>query len=390
VTAGLVVVMVIALLPGGAVAAAINSPKWTIAPPVPMPVGSTTGVLEDVTVVSPTDVWVVGRWVDTELHPLTVHWDGSAWTRVPVPAPVGSTGVHRLTAVDGVAADQVFAVGATVSVAGEMATALRYDGFAWSTVPVPPAPPDTTISLSDVDMMSADDGWAVGDVTAGSAPSQPLVLRWREGAWTAVPTPASKSRAALESVFAASADDVWAVGSQRLSTGRRVPLVLHWNGVAWAEVPVPDSGRSDSLVSVVAAVGGAVWAVGSSCAIAYPPQCTPLVLHRSEGLWQAVPADNATAVLTEVVALSGSDIWLIGHVCNPGLPQVDHAEYWDGQQFVTDDTMLTTVPSAASPFGKPASAHALAAAAVDKVSRVIWAVGWSLGPPEQPHAVFRS
>jgi hypothetical protein len=53
--------------------------------------------------------------------------------------------------------------------------------------------------------------------------------------------------------------------------------------------------------------------------------------------------------------------------------------------------MLTTdLPGGPSLFGKPASAHALAAAAADKVSNLIWAVGWSVGPPQRPHAVFRS
>jgi hypothetical protein len=386
---GLAVVTLTAALPGGAAAAA-SGPKWTIAPPAPLPDGAIEAVLEDVTVVSPTDVWAVGGWADTGLHPMIVHWDGSAWTRVAVPDSVGSTGVHRLTAVAGLAANQVWAVGTGPTEAGEAAAALHYDGVDWRTVPVPPTPNGTSTSLSDVDMVASDDGWAVGEVTTGSAPTQPYVLRWREGRWTVVPAPASKTDAGLHAVFAASADDAWAVGSRQLTSGRRVALVLHWNGAEWAEVAPPDRGRSDSLVSVVAAVGGDVFAVGSSCAIAHPPQCDPLVLRRSEGRWLALLAHDDSAVLNEVVALSATDIWLIGHVFSPGQPQVDHAEYWDGQRFVTDDTMLTTVFPGQSVFGKPASAHALAAADVDKVSGVIWAVGWSVGPPERPHAVFRS
>jgi hypothetical protein len=392
VTAGLVVVILTAVLPGGAAAAATTGPKWTAVPAVPLPDGATAGVLEDVTVVSPTDVWAVGAWADTGLHPITVHWDGSAWTWEPVPDSVGSTGVHRLSAVDGLAADQVWAVAAAPSEVGEVAAALHYDGVAWHTVPVPSTSPDTSTTLSDVDMLSTDDGWAVGEVTAWKAPTQPYVLRWRQGQWTPVPTPAGMTDAGLESVFAAAPDDVWAVGSRRLTTGRRVALVLHWNGAAWAELAPPDGGRSDSLVSVAASPGGEVWAVGSSCAIAVPAPCASLVLRGSKGVWQAVPADNDTAVLNEVVALSANEVWLIGHIFNPALPQVDHAEFWNGQRFDTDDTLLTPVPTGpgAVTLGKPASAHALAAAAVDTVSHVIWAVGWSLGPPELPHAVFRS
>jgi hypothetical protein len=166
-------------------------------------------------------------------------------------------------------------------------------------------------------------------------------------------------------------------------------LVLHWDGAVWAEVPVPDRGRDDTLVSVTGSTDSGVWAVGSTCDTAQPARCMPLVLRWSDGRWQVFRAQYDTFVVTEVVAPTSGQVWLIGYITIPVQPQVDHAEFWNGTRFLTDETLLAALPPV-SGSGKPASALALAAADVDKVSQTIWAVGWSQGPAVQPHAVVRS
>lgn len=382
--AGLVALL--AILPPGGRAWADGATRWTVAPAVPVPAIATGSVLNDVTVLSASDAWAVGAWSDAKWHPFAVHWNGTAWVEAPVPASVGSAETYRLTAVDGVGADQVFAVGAG---GVDVAVTLRYDGLIWHTVAGPPAPPGGSMTLSDVDMLTGDDGWAVGDMTVGAAPTQPLVVRWQRGQWTPVPVPVSATEASLVSVVANSPDDAWAVGSRRLDDDRHTALVMHWDGTAWAEVAPPDLGRDDSLVSV-SGTAGDLWAVGSTCDPVDRSRCAPLVLRSTAGGWQAVPAQNNAAVLTEVLAMPRGEIWVIGQAPTTRGTQVDHAEQWNGQRFVTDETVATAVPTTVVPNPKPASALALAAAAFDKASRTICAVGWSQGLQVEPHAIFRS
>src|SRR5262245_16395949 len=85
------------LLPSGAAAA--TGPVWALGPPVPVPDGATSSVLDDVTVMSPTDVWAVGWWTDADSHPLAVHWNGVRWTGAQVPPTVAAGEIYRLGAI---------------------------------------------------------------------------------------------------------------------------------------------------------------------------------------------------------------------------------------------------------------------------------------------------
>jgi predicted secreted protein with PEFG-CTERM motif len=63
-------------------------------------------------------------------------------------------------------------------------------------------------------MVSADDGWAVGDYGT--------VIRWNGTAWSYVASPTTLP---LYSVYMVSADDGWAVGYGG--------TIIRWNGTAW-------------------------------------------------------------------------------------------------------------------------------------------------------------
>jgi hypothetical protein len=344
-----------------AVAAGI-SPGWTNAPPVPAPAGATDSALRDVSVLSPTDVWAVGSWWSAASHPLVVHWDGTAWSGRPVPVED-----YTPAAVDAVTATDVWTVGSRES--QPTGLALHYDGVTWAAAPVLAASPS---SLADVDMRTATDGWAVG-----ASAAQPLILRWTVDHFTAVPAPKLGVAGRLTSVFAGAVDDAWAVGSVQSPTGRQEALVLHWDGVAWSRQAVPTAGSVDETLQSVAATGsGEVWAVGSTCALS----CAPRALHLSRGVWQAVPTGVAATVY-EVVPLAPSDVWIFGQTA-AGL---DHIEHWDGTRFTTEGGLPPATGN-----GQPASAIALAAAATDKATGALWAVGWTgTSPRRTPHVIYR-
>src|SRR5438876_659026 len=68
--------------------------------------------LSSIAAVSKNDIWAVG-WAttgDTDGDALAMHWDGQAWSMVPVPSPYSHNGTH-LRAVTALSTDDVWAVG---------------------------------------------------------------------------------------------------------------------------------------------------------------------------------------------------------------------------------------------------------------------------------------
>jgi hypothetical protein len=355
---------------------------WTIAPPVPAPTGATGSVLRDVSVLSPSNVWAVGAWWSGKEHPLAVHWDGAAWTDLPVPETLPPSENYHLAAVDAVTSADVWAVGSTESQAtGPLipsALALHYDGATWTPAPGATGLVASPSSLADVDMRTATDGWAVGQQVVGDLPAQPLILRWTIDHFTPVSVPKIGSAARLTSVFAVGGDDAWAVGSLENATGRREALVLHWDGVRWSRQAVPTAGAVDETLQSVAGSGtGEVWTTGSTCSA---HTCAPRVLRLSRGTWQAVPTAPA-ATANEVVPFSPTDVWIFGETTT----HQNHIEHWDGVRFTADGSAPPATGN-----GQPASAVALAAAAGDRTTGALWAVGWTGdGPHRVPHVIYR-
>ena len=141
----------------------------------PGPAASFTinGALSGVAATSAGNAWAVGS--DGNGKTLIVHWNGTAWTRVPSPS---------------------------------------LSGFA---------------SLSGVAATSTTNAWAVGFGGNGKT----LIVHWNGTAWTRVPSASPGTFATLSGVAATSATNAWAVGS----AFRGKTLILHWNGTVWSQVP---------------------------------------------------------------------------------------------------------------------------------------------------------
>jgi hypothetical protein len=348
-----------------ATAAAAEAP-WTPVTPELSP-QATLGLF-DVTAVSPTDVWVLGHsWSNPE-QPLVAHWTGDGWRAGE--APVVPDFQYGFLAVDAVSARDVWAVGNGVTMSDHVPAPVvgHYDGATWSVASVPT--PSNSDVLTDIDMTSATNGWAVG-WRYGATDLMPLVMRWRNGRWATMSLPpVGDGSALLEHVHARAGNDVWAVGSQGDSA-----LVMHFDGTRWSRVEVPDSGAADArdtLSSVTAVSAGEVWAVGDSCVWGWNGnECQPLILRLSGGAWQEVPpaGDHGTN-LRDVVARASDDVWGIGYDALPSGEESNHVEHWDGQRF-------TTVPAKGGSF----AARSGLASALEAVTRIpgtaeLWAVGW--------------
>ena len=262
--------------------------------------------LQDVTIISPDDVWAVS--LDVE------HWDGVAWTQVSSPNP------DFLLSVDGVSSDDVWAVGYSDSTDPYIQ---HWDGSAWNRVSV--SGPGTAFNdLFDIDARSSDDVWAVGQFGNTFSLGHPLVLHYDGSQWSTIsaPDPAAHG-SGLQGVAAIASDDAWAVG------GRSPALTLteHWDGVAWTVVKSPNATSQDALTAVSAISSRDVWAVGTS-----DGNTTTLTEHWNGAKWIVVPSPDGDEALFNVVAISHGDVWATSADAFPTL-----VEHWDGSAWEIAD-----------------------------------------------------
>ncbi len=149
--------------------------------------GSADWSFNQVDEVSAHDIWIVGVDEDTG-QSLALHGDGTHWTRTPTPAHPDSAVLFDVTART---PDDVWAVGWSRDTdkqrpAGE---ALHWDGTAWSEVPVPAG----TFSLQSVALRPHG-----GIAVVGGNDDAPVGLAYTPAAgWTSLDLPSGDSQLAL-------------------------------------------------------------------------------------------------------------------------------------------------------------------------------------------------
>jgi hypothetical protein len=171
--------------------------------------------------VSATDAWAVGQNT-------IIRWNGVAWSNVPMPTSTTLWAVHMVSASAG------WAVGGS-------GTILRWNGVSWSIVPTP-----TTALLLDVYMLSTTDGWATG--------ADGTILHWNGQSWQLVPSPTTEN---LYGVTMTTSTSGYAVGGE--ATNGEGTL-LRWDGSRWRLATIETSNTLTSVDMVNDNIGG--WAVG--------------------------------------------------------------------------------------------------------------------------------
>jgi hypothetical protein len=245
-----------------------NGSRWTIVP-TPTLSGSAKSTLNGVVALSPTNAWTVGKGRNGAA--LAEHWNGSTWSVVPVPTPAGATS-SQLSGISALSPSDLWAVGSVAAVVGTTVQTRtlveHWNGTAWSIVTSRNA--TSSNLLTGVAAVAANNVWAVGYTVTTDGSNQPdktLVEHWNGSAWSVVASPSPASNDTLTGVAARSATDVWAVGNRQDRSGA-IPidrtLTEHWNGSTWSVVPSPNVGGNDNLLNGVGAASGDVWTVGSS------------------------------------------------------------------------------------------------------------------------------
>jgi hypothetical protein len=238
-----------------------NGHRWST---VRVSIGAGAGRLDGLAARSATDAWAVGtvyshRGGGTG-QPLTEHWNGRRWARVPAPGAAGWP-YSMLNGVAAGSADDVWAVGEAAKPGATRPLAEHWNGRRWQMTPVPGVGPD--VALSGVAVAANGQAWAVGSAFKNSR--RPLVLHWSGHAWAAAAVPQASGDVLLSGVTAVSLDDAWAVGSMSVGGKPYRPFAMRWNGRRWAVVSVPDPGPASAnrdFFSVASVGHGRLVAVG--------------------------------------------------------------------------------------------------------------------------------
>jgi hypothetical protein len=336
-----------------------RSCEWARVPSPNMDPETLTNSLRAVAAVEDDDIWAVGGFYHPAeeatgpTQPLTMHWDGIAWTIVPVPE-VGSQ--YGLAGMAGVASDDVWAVGsASPEAGGDRPLTVHWDGTAWTEV-ASPDPGKPYSHLAEVAAVGPDDVWAVGNWATGRGQAGTLAMHWHGTAWSIVATPDPPPRPqvgwaypSLAGIGTLGPNDVWAVGLSNnvAPTGPSNTLAMHWDGMAWTAVRSPDEPSStglpyNGLASVDGTAPGDVWAVGqyeldlNEDPYSFLPEAS-LVEHWDGTTWSVVPTPplEGRNVLSGVVAVTGGEAWAVGwrmEERSKRAPYVERPvmERWDG------------------------------------------------------------
>jgi hypothetical protein len=303
-----------------------NGHTWRRAPS-PNPAGG--GALYGVAVVSPRDAWAVGSNNAEPSKTLIERWNGSRWRRVPSPTPASGGALFGVAAIS---ARDAWAVGCAGDCFQEFrgpikTLILHWNGTAWKRVPSPS--PSTASALSSVAAVSARSAWAVGCTAfcfVASASPQTVILRWNGTAWKREPSPAAARVGALNGVAATSARNAWAVGCTGHCFGpmaSTMTMIVRWNGTAWRRVASP--GPGNSVLTAVAAVSSRdAWAVGYTRGV----KLKTLILHWTGTAWKPVssPTPASGGQLFAVAASSARNAWAVGQSLNVTLL----LEHWNG------------------------------------------------------------
>ncbi len=149
--------------------------------------------------ISETEGWAIGNFVSLGV---LYHYEQGVWRELEPPYPSNLRDIEMLSA------DEGWIVGNII---------LHYRDGAWSEVPSP------VKRLNGIDMLSADEGWAVGD---GGA-----IVRYTQGRWAEVASPTDEDLADISMI---SADEGWAVGGGYRTSARACCCTTRMASGGWS------------------------------------------------------------------------------------------------------------------------------------------------------------
>jgi hypothetical protein len=233
---------------------AVGPGGWHVRAIISMPGESVQ--LNGVAAVSPSDAWAAGGVAATgsgRYRPLLVHWDGTAWRSVALPARIRAA----LGTGQGLSVIGAWRAGGFWAFDGLDGTWLRHGRHGWTAglLPVPAAGDSRPVITSAV-VLGRAKVWAFGLTVNRRGQAAPYAAHLRGGTWRVVAMPGASS------VTAASGSPrtgVWALIGGGPQTGTANSL-LHWAGGQWQQVGLTGAlANTARLYSVLAISRASAW-----------------------------------------------------------------------------------------------------------------------------------
>jgi hypothetical protein len=247
----------------------------------------------------------------------------SRFTLAATPHPTGGTGlINGVGLIPGTG--QAWAVGQQDRNNHTLPVVDRFQNGHWSAVPSPQ--PFQFTDLNAVSALSASDAWAVGNSSDGSAT---VAEHWDGHAWTVEATPAGPG--GLRGVAMVGPNDVWAVGEDFTTAA---PLVEHWDGHTWSTVSAFDPFPAvEVMLSGVERVPGTAraWAVG------------PFVSYLLAGGTATFSQMPGFADVGSLTVPAAGDVWAVGGSGTGGITEHFTGNAW--HKFFTKGVYLAQVGS---------------------------------------------
>jgi len=281
------------------------SSSWGIDASVPVAIGG----LNDVFVVSTTDAWAVG---DADPGPTVnvIRWQAGIWTQTETGIP--ATVTEQLNSVWFADANRGFAVGdEDGDTTPNGPVLLRWISTTWVQDNPPPEPgpngPDLNADLYSVHCLDVSNCWAVGETEAGSVDA--AIVRWDGPAnrWWRVSAATIPLDLDLNEVWMVSAGEGWAVGNS--GTLPDNSMIAYWDAFSWRETEPDPPTLTVDLNSVCMVSSSDGWAVGDEGRMLrfgpFPvPYLTTYTITASVTSTQTVTGTSTTHVATTTISSS--------------------------------------------------------------------------------------
>tara|TARA_R110000782_G_scaffold101029_16_gene187635 strand:+ start:9126 stop:10463 length:1338 start_codon:yes stop_codon:yes gene_type:complete len=207
-------------------AARLDGDDWDVVyvPPLAATGGRSFNHIRAIDGASEDDGWAAGTAQEVNLGfgpaAMMIRWDGSQWTQYDLFPILSSTAFSSVEALTVISGDNAWAAGFDYDNARQQTIPLilHWDGSAWSNVPVPSF--DNSAELRAIAARSADDIYAAGTQTEAGGSPHALILHYDGVQWSVVPENQLTDYGTWFRAMTVAGDDVWAAGqSNGLSDG---------------------------------------------------------------------------------------------------------------------------------------------------------------------------
>lgn len=254
--------------------------------------------------ISPAEGWLIGSYRDpasghdTQPDPLLMHFNQCKWTQVPL------TGLHGfiLTSLDMLSAEQGWAIGSLMPAGASSpwrSVVLHYQNGQWHPVTIAAESHEATgYVYNQLVMTGPEDGWVVA-----KADNENYVLRLQHGNWSVASAPFAVTVSQLQGVVL-EGTTVWGYGT---TADGAAPYIARLINDAWHAEHLPSSLSAGSIIQMSAIAANDVWAVGDTTPYA------PFVLHYDGTTWTQTPLPDGVEnpYPKQLVMVSAHEGWLI-------------------------------------------------------------------------------